>query len=215
MSSLDPTVLAAWDLSAWLHEPEPPASVGDLDSAERAIGRRLPGALRDLYLRHDGGSWLGGDLAVLPLLSGGDHSLARASSALRGWEWPVPEEVVVFGGDGKGSLFGVWLPRSAARPVVVQVGEIFEPGCMGVVGEDLNGFLRAWTAYYLQPYDEEDDVGPARDALGLPERLRSDDPDDELFASVFEWANPSLPASLSDPYEARLTADDVRRIAEA
>lgn len=215
MSSLDPAVLAAWELSAWLHEPGPPASVGDLDAAEQAIARPLPQAFRDLYLQHDGGSWLGGDLVLLPLLRGDDLSVTRASSAHRGWEWPVPEEVVIFGNDGGGEPFGVWLPGDAARPVVVRIGQIFEPGCMGVVGEDLNAFLRAYTGYYLQPYDEEDDVGPARDALGLPERLRSDDPDDELFASIFEWASPSLPGSVSDPYEARLTADDVRRIASS
>ena len=213
MSSLDPAVLAAWELSAWLHEPEPPASVSDLDSAEQAIARPLPQALRDLYLQHDGGSWLGGDLVLLPLLSGGDVSVASGSSTHRGWDWPVPDEVVIFGNDGGGEPFGLWLPDAAARPVVVRIGQIFEPGCMGVVGEDLNAFLRAWTAYYLLLPDDGDELGPALDALGLPELLRSDDPDDETFAQIIEWASPSLDASVNDPYEARLTTEDVRRIA--
>ena len=155
MSDLDPGLLAAWTATAWFHEPGPPGSPGDLESVEEAVRRRLPEALRQLYLRHDGGSWLGGDLALLPLLSGGDLSVARASAAHRGWGWPVPDEVVIFGSDGGGDPLGLWLPAAAARPVVVKIGAIFEPGGMGVVGEDLNAFLRAWTAYYLLLPDRE------------------------------------------------------------
>jgi hypothetical protein len=212
MSDLDPRLLAAWTATAWLHEPRPPGSLGDLESVEEAVRRRLPQALRELYLRHDGGSWLGGDLALMPLLSGGDLSVARASAAHREWNWPVPDEVVIFGSDGGGDPFGLWLPAAAARPVVVKIGAIFEPGCMGVVGEDLNAFLRAWTAYYLLLPDRVA-VTPGLDALELPEHLRADDPDDETFAQIVEWASPTLTGSMSDPYEAGLTADDVRRIA--
>ncbi|GAA3169702.1 hypothetical protein GCM10010531_23480 [Blastococcus jejuensis] len=203
--------MAAWRATAWFHEPGPPGSPGDLESVEDAVQRRLPGGLRELYLRHDGGSWLGGDLALLPLLNGDDLSVARAWAAHREWNWPVPEEVAIFGSDGGGDPLGLWLPAAAARPVVVRIGALFEPGCMGVVGEDLNAFLRAWTAYYLLP--DRKVVTPGLDALELPEHLRADDPDDETLAQIIEWASPSLKGSMTDPYEAELTADDVRRIA--
>jgi hypothetical protein len=212
MSHLDDRVLAAWTATAWLHEPGPPASPGDVESVEQAVGRRLSPAFRELYQRHDGGSWLGGDLALLPLLSGGDLSVERASTAHREWDWPVPDEVVIFGSDGGGDPLGLWLPAEAARPVVVKIGAIFEPGCMGILGEDLNAFLRAWTAYYLLLPDRER-ASAGLDALELPERLRSDDPGDETFAQIVEWASPTVIGSLSDPYEVALTAEDVRRIA--
>jgi hypothetical protein len=210
--ALDERVLAAWHATAWFHEPGAPAAPGALESAEEAIGRRLPDALRELYVRHDGGSWLGGDLTLAPLL-GDELSVARASAPHRGWDWPVPDEVVVFGSDGGGDPFGLWL-ADGARPLVVHIGAIFEPGSMGIAGEDVNAFLRAWTAYYLLLPDREATTA-GLDALGLPDHLRSDDPDEETFAQIMQWASPSIDASLHDPYEALLTADDVRRIADA
>jgi hypothetical protein len=213
VSHLDNRVLAAWAATAWLHEPGPPASLGDLEAAEQAVGRRLPETLRELYQRHDGGSWLGGDLALMPLLAEDDLSIARASTAHREWDWPVPDDVVIFGSDGGGDPLGLWLPAAApAQPLVVKIGAIFEPGCMGIIGEDLNAFLRAWTAYYLLVHDREA-AAAGLNALELPEHLRSGDPEDESFAQIVRWASPTITDSMSDPYEARLTAEDVRRIA--
>src|SRR4051794_24443003 len=114
MSHLDNRVLAAWRATASLHEPRPPAALGELESVEQALGRRLPEIFRELYQQHDGGSWLGGDLALMPLLTGDDLSVARGSTALRGWDWPVPKEVVIFGRDGSGDPLGLWLPATAA-----------------------------------------------------------------------------------------------------
>ena len=209
MPGLDPRLLAAWSASAGLHHPGAPASPADLTTVEAALGRHLPDALRELYLHHDGGSWVGGDLQLLPLL-GDELGVARASAAHRDWGWPVPEEVVLFGSDGGGDPFGVWLPDGPGRPLVVHVGSIGEPGCLGVVGEDVNAFLRGRTAFYLQLPDQ--DTTAALDALGVPAELRSADPDDDTARQLHEWANPTVDWSLADPYEARLTADDVRRI---
>jgi hypothetical protein len=211
MTHLDQRVVAAWTTTAWLHEPGAPGSLSDVESVEQAIGRRLPDAIRELYQRWDGGSWLSDDLALMPLRHGDDLSVARASTAYRAWGWPVPDEVVIFGSDGGGDPFGVWLPTADGRPVVVRIGAIFEPGCMGIVGEDVNAFLRAWTACYLLHHRQAATAG--LDALELPERLRSDDLDDQTFAQIIEWASPTIAGSMSDPYDARSTAEDVRRIA--
>lgn len=214
MSDLDDRISRAWTATAWLHEPRPPASPDALNSVEQSIGRPLPDAFRELYQRHDGGSWLGGNLVLMPLQTGGELSVARASATHREWDWPVPDELVLFGSDGGGDPVGLWLPAAATRPIVVKVGAIFEPDCMGIVGEDLNAFLRAWTAYHLLLPDRETATA-GLDALELPDHLRSDDPDDETFAQIMEWVSPTITGSMSDPYEARLTADDVRRIAAA
>lgn len=173
----------------------------------------MPPAFRELYARHDGGSWLAGDLVLFPLVREHDLTVARASTTYRGWEWPVPEELVLIGTGGGGDPIGLWVPAATpGRPLVVGVGSVFEPGCLGILGEDLDSFLRAWTAYHLLLPDREE-VTAALDALELPRRLRADDPDDETFALVGEWASPTIPRSLRDPYQARLTADDVRRFA--
>ena len=214
MSELDDRIRRAWTATAWLHEPRPPASPDELDSVEQSIGRPLPGAFRELYQRHDGGAWLGNNCVLMPLQAGGELSVAQASATHRAWGWPVPDELVLFGNDGNGDPVGLWLPAAATRPIVVKVGAIFEPGCMGIVGEDLTAFLRAWTAYFLLLPDRGTATA-GLDALGVPEHLRSDDPDDETFAQIVEWASPTITGSMSDPYEARLTADDVRRIAAA
>ena len=76
MSHLDPGLLAAWTATGWFHEPGPPGSPGDLESLEEAVRRRLPEALRELYLRHDGGSWLGGK-------TGGRYGVARWKASSR------------------------------------------------------------------------------------------------------------------------------------
>lgn len=214
MSHLDDRVWRAWMATGWLHEPRPPASPDELDSVEQSIGRPLPDAFRELYQRHDGGSWLGGDCVLLPLQTGGELSVAQASGAHREWGWPVPDELVLFGSDGGGDPMGLWLPATPTRPLVVRIGAIFEPGCMSIVGEDLNAFLRAWTAYYLLLPDLEMATA-GLDALELPDHLRSDDPDDETWVQIMDWASPTITSSMSDPYEARLTADDVRHIAAA
>ena len=212
MSALDNRVLAAWTATAWRHEPRPPASLDELKSLEQSVGRSLPRAFRELYQRHDGGSWLDGDLVLMPLQTGGELSVAQASKAHREWDWPIPDELVLFGSDGGGDPLGLWLPAVSTRPIVVKIGAIFEPGCMGIVGEDVNAFLRAWTAYYLLLPDREATTA-GLDALELPDHLRPDDPDDGTLAQIIEWASPTITGSVSDPYEAQLTPDDVRRIA--
>ena len=214
MTHLDRRILDAWAATASMHQPHPAADPADVTAAEHAIGRRLPQAFHELYLVHDGGSWLHGNMNLLPLDDGheaGEGSVTRAAATFRGWGWPVPDEVVLIGDDGDGDIFGLWLPEEEERPLVVTVGAIFEPGCMGVAGEDVNAFLRARTAYYLLPPDETTTAG--LDALEVPVELRSGDPDDTTWTKINEWASPTIPPSSMDAYAAQLTAADLHRIA--
>ena len=102
------SVLASWRLSAPLHEPEEPATAQALEEAQAALGRQLPDAAVALFRAYRGGSFLGGNLAIYPPLADGpeDLSLATASDLLRSWDWPIPEELVVFGDNGAGDQFG-------------------------------------------------------------------------------------------------------------
>ena len=96
----------------------------------------------------------------------------------------------MFGDNGQGDSFGPWLPRDGgARPIVVQIGELFEDACLAVVGDDLESFLRGWGEYYTQ--------------------LNSRDLDDDDFYEILGRANPGLPDPRPDPYERGLTAAQV------
>lgn len=215
VTHLDRRILDAWAATASMHQPHPAADPAGVTAAEHAIGQRLPQAFPELYLVHDGGGWLGHNLNLLPLDDGneaGEGSVTRAAAAYRGFGWPVPDEVVVIGNDGASDIFGLWLPGEEERPLVVTIGAIFEPGSMGVAGQDLNAFLRSRTAYYLLlPPDETTSAG--LDALDVPAELRYRDPDDTAWAKINEWASPTVPPALMDAYEARLTAADLHRIA--
>jgi hypothetical protein len=216
------SVLRAWELSAPLHEPNPGCSADELAEAARVLDRRLPAAFKQLYAAHGGGSFLHGNLMLEPLLppDGDDDALAVTTNAdeLRAADWPIPHGLVMIGGNGSDDLFGLWLPGDAeARPLAVQVGEIFEPASFAVVGDDLESFLAGWTAYYLLLLGDELDVGPALDALGVPAQLRvqSSGLGDEDLDALLAWASPHLPDVHPDPYERGLTADDLAQIARA
>jgi SMI1 / KNR4 family (SUKH-1) len=213
-------VLLAWQLSVPLHVPEPGASANDVTEAQRLLGRPLPQDAEELYLAVGGGSFVDGNFNLYPLSAprsdGTSLTLTTASDLLRSWEWPIPDELVVLGDNGSDDSFGLWLPRSGdARPVVLQIGEIFEDACLAVVGDDLSSFLVGWIAYYLLLLGDETDTRKAVAALGVPEGLRSLDESgsaDEFFA-LLNWANPGLPDARPDPYARGMTAAEVEEFA--
>jgi len=214
-------VLDAWALSAAMHEPEPAMSEADLERAERGLGRQLPADARAVYRMANGGAFLQGNLMLYPLLSAGaDETLALTTAAglLRSWGWSVADELVVFGDDGSDDLFGLWLPADGpARGLVVQMAEGFDDASLAVVGTDLAGFLRAWTAFYVLVAGDFDGSAAALDVLGVPPALRAageSASEDELRA-LLAWASPGLPDSRPDPYARGLTAGQVRALAEA
>jgi hypothetical protein len=211
-------VLAAWDASAELHSTNPGASSDGLERAQSEIGRPLPAAAVELYRTLDGGSLLHGNLNLLPLLPEGvTLALTTSSDVLRSWDWPIPDELLIFGDNGAGDVFGIWLPTTRdAQPVIVQVGEIFEERSFAIVGDDLSSFLLAHSAYHLLSFAEDEDVSAALAAIGLPEHLRESDlEDDEIYFELLLWANPELPDPRPDPYTRGLTAAEIGSLARA
>lgn len=199
-------IVAAWKLSG-----KSTLNPGATSSELRHIGRRLEKQLPDdfvaLYEHCDGGDLLNGNIQLYPH-DGEDLSVLRGSAFLRRYDWPIPPELVVFAGNGTGGSFGLWLPKDGSgRPFVIEVGEIFEDGSLSVTGTCLAGFLRGRSAYYLLSLESP---LAALEALGLPADFRRKDTD---YEAIMRWANPDLPEFPVDPYESRLTADDVRRLA--
>jgi hypothetical protein len=212
-------VLAAWDASPELHSPNPGASPAGLARAQIEIGRPLPEAAVDLYREIDGGSLRHGSLNLLPLLPEGvTLALTTSSDILRSWDWPIPDELLIFGDDGTGDQLGIWLPTARdAQPLIVQVGEIYgDDRNLAIVGDDLSAFLLARTAYSLLLLSDEEDTRAALAALDLPEHLHelAGEEDDDLFAFL-AWASPDLPDPRPDPYARGLTGAEVGSLARA
>jgi hypothetical protein len=154
-----------------------------------------PDELRRVCGELGGRELVGGNLRIYPLDADdpGTLTVANASDKLRSWDWPVPDAMLVFGDNGQGDSFGLWVPKDGgARRIVVQIGEVFEDDCLAVVGDDLDSFVRGWTDYYTQ----------------LSDRDLDDD-----FYEILGRANPGLPDPRPDPYARGLTAAQVDEFA--
>lgn len=187
---------------------------------ELRLGRSLPEEFKALYGGVGGGSFVGGDLTLLPLVETAEgeesYSVVAMADQYREWEWPIPHEVVVFASDGGGSPLGLWLPGELDRyrPVVVHIGEDFDDeSAAAIVGEDIVSFLTGWLAYYVVVWGDSVDPAEALKLLEVPEGLRThrDDDDDATFEAVMAWANPGLPRPLPDPYERPMSLRQIRR----
>jgi hypothetical protein len=205
-------IIRAWRLSADLHTLRPGADDAALRAAEESLGRPLPAALAALYRFSDGADLLGGNLTLLPLHGDEDSlGLDNASDAYRASHWPVPQEVLIFGGNGQDEAFGLWLPETADPAYdhpVVQIGELFEPACMAVYGTSLVRFLAAWSAYYLLL---EEAPARALRALGVPRALRAEESADD-YGAFAAWADPGLPDPAPDVYETAYDVEGLRRL---
>lgn len=208
MDDIDRTI-HAWRKSPTLHEVKQPASAQDFARAEVALGRPLPLDLKLIYGFSNGMGLMHGNL-VFDELAGGDASLVQNGDKLREWGWPIPDELLVFGGNGGDELFGLWYPNEAFpdwRTPVVIVGAIFEEERnFALAGTDLAPFLRAWSGHYLQISD--DSPVEALDVLDLPQSLRPID-DSKGLVPYFEWADPLLPDLDPNPYERGLTEHEL------
>lgn len=199
-----------------------------LDAVERKLGRPIPAQLREWSRTVGGGaSLVGGNLRTYAAIKAprvpGPY-LATARNALRSREWFVPDEVVPFGSDAGGDVFGIWSPvGGGARSLVVLIGAgdgtEDVPSC-AVVGEDLFAFLAGWIAHYVYAADEEL-AEEVQDLLGLPLDLQGI-PDEisrsagQHLQACLRWASPTLPDLRYDPDKGwPLSVEDARELAEA
>jgi hypothetical protein len=207
-------IVRAWGMSG-AGGPNEVATAEQLLDAQHRLGRRFPDELRALYERCNGAEVLEGNIQLYPL-DGQELSVVQASEFLRATDWPIPSDLVVFAGDGQGAVFGLWMPEDErARALVVEVGQIFEEDSLSVTGTSLSGFLRGRTAYYLLLLEAP---AAAVELLGLRKGLRTkeaDGLDDGDYEALLRWANPDLPDHAVSSYEARLTPDEVRRLARS
>jgi hypothetical protein len=180
-----------------------PASADDFAEAKREMKQPLPPAILQLYQVLNGGYLLEGNLTLYPLSRQQEGcSLTDGSGFLRRCGWDIPESLLVFADNGAGHYFAAYT-GSAISPwqcPIVEVGELFEPGCLALAGTDLLRFLVGYTAYYLLVLERPDLLR----SLGVPTTFERVEPDDESFAALRAWADPALPNPMGDPYIDRL-----------
>jgi hypothetical protein len=102
-------VLEAWRLSPMQHKFLGPLDEDGLLAAEARLGRPLPTMLRRVYEFSNGLEAFGGCLTIEPALVASD-----LADELRDSEWPIPPELLMFGGDGSDNHWGIWYPASAS-----------------------------------------------------------------------------------------------------
>ena len=201
-------IFRSWELSAELHNFNAAALIKDFKAFEEEVGWQLPQEWRALYAFSNGARLFYDNLNFGPL-SGGWRALIESSQSLRESGWPVPAALWVAGDNGAGDPFGLWHSGLTEKTApVVEIGQIFEPGCMAVAGRSLRVFLLARTANFLLSRTDEIDTEPALDALGVPAELRSGG---MAWDAIARWADPAWKDGQDNPYAECLTVKGVNR----
>lgn len=226
------TLIDSWVTSDPSRTWKPPATESEIRAVEEKIGYTLPSSLRELYRFSNGDENVDKVPGVVffSLLW-----LTEANENFIEWGWHIPQEVQMFAGDGGDDHFAIWLPETNSEVFnhpIIEVGEIFGPGCMGVVGTNLTSFLLGRTVwsllfeiYYLKDSEEPDardklkQVHTALDMLQVPQRFRRVDPfgedNERQFLQIIKWADPLLPDSLLasyGSYEQEYTVTDLKKL---
>lgn len=236
-------MLAEADL-AWLRiaaalcdpTPIPPATEAEIVAAEQQLGRTFPADFRWWLANVGATAAVGHDLvlntSLLPPSPEECHeAVTTAADQLREWDWEIPQELIVFGVEGSGEPFGLWLPSDGeAIPAVVLVGSGHQDDdpLLWIVGDSFTAFLRGWLGCYADSFDDPE---AAYRLLEIPTELQDDgeeftseelqrrdhtadaDGDDRRVREILRLASPSLGDWVTDPWnDRRLSADDLRRI---
>ena len=212
------TLFDAWKSAGAHHNVQAPATEAEIQAAETKIGVALPKLLREVYQLFNGG-WMW-DLPWLSLEPTSTYyGVTDGNEKLIEYGWHIPQEIRVFGDNGGGNPFGIWLP-ACGNPIfdqpIIDVADPGEDGCMGVAGTNLLSFLRGWSAFrlMLKELDKSKEI-TFLDTLEVPQPLREGEylPDD--IAPFRKWADPQLPDPSGDAYSQQYTIGDLKRIFKA
>ena len=201
-SSASAGLLQVWNalaLTGQDYEYDPGVDRRGTADVEESLGRRLPADLAAIYEAANGLYLLHGNLQILPITAEEENwCLPRHTDWLRSVEWTIPDEVVVFGGNGGDEVFGLWIPRGSdpeKAPVVLISDEDFtdDPG-YGLIGSTFTRFFASWTAMYLIITEANE---AALEALGVPNDIQEDD--EEILDRIIAWGDPTLAGDCHDP----------------
>lgn len=188
------------------HEFGPPASGAELSF--------VPAPLRPLYQRMNGAALFDGDLLFFQASGDPDEdgTVRHASRLAREAEWPIPQEVVLFGRDTGGEVLGLWTgPRDAAKypsPVVL-TGLLFQPASHALLATSFERYLLTTTVWHCFGTELAE---TAFAEFRVPVDLQVDELEELDAEAWFAWADPALPALPGDPYQEPLTGPEIRKM---
>ncbi len=188
------------------HELGAPAFGTELNS--------VPAPLRAFYKQMNGASLFDGDL--LFFAAGGppdeDGTVQHASRLAREAEWPIPQDVVLFGRDTGGEVLGLWTgPRDAAKfpsPIVL-TGLLFQPAAHALLATSFERYLLTTTVWHCFGTELAE---TAFAAFQVPKALQVEELEDLEADEWFAWADPALPALPGDPYQEPLTGAQIKTL---
>ena len=188
------------------HELGAPAFGTELNS--------VPAPHRPFYQQMNGAALFDGDL--LFFAAGGppdeDGTVQHASRLAREAEWPIPQEVVLFGRDTGGEVLGVWTgARDAAKypsPVVL-TGLLFQPAAHALLATSFERYLLTTTVWHCFGTELAE---IAFSVFQVPKPLQVEELEDLEADEWFAWADPALPALPGDPYQEPLTGAQIRKL---
>ncbi|MBI2684839.1 MAG: hypothetical protein HYX27_00880 [Acidobacteria bacterium] len=188
------------------HEFGPPASAAELVL--------VPAPLQSLYREMNGAALFDGDLLFF-MASGPrdeDGTVQHASRLAREAEWPIPQEVVLFGRDTGGEVLGVWTgPRNSAKypsPIVL-TGLLFKPAAHALLATSFERYLLTTTVWHCLGTDYAE---AAFETFQVPSALRADDLEELDAEAWFAWSDAALPGLPGDPYHEPLTGSQIRTL---
>lgn len=182
------------------------ASRDELDETEQLISPPLPEPVRKFYEMSNGAVLFYGSLTFFPLYEGG-LSVKSAGRLHRSAGWHIPDELVVFGDNGAGELYAYWAPDKKDA-VILQIGDIKEPHCLSIVATSFEKFLFLQSILLTYADGEQQKIGE----LPIPEDLKKKEYSGDDMADLLLWIDPERPHIPYDPYEARLTLDDIKKL---
>lgn len=174
----------------------------------------VPAPLRPFYQRINGAALFDGDLLFFAASGPPDEdgTVQHASRLAREAEWPIPQEVILFGRDTGGEVLGVWTgPRDAAKypsPVVL-TGLLFQPAAHALLATSFERYLLTTTVWHCFGTEYAD---VAFRCFHVPPDLQVDEVEEVDADDWFAWADPRLPALPGDPYQEPLTGPQIREL---
>jgi hypothetical protein len=185
---------------------EKPTEKTDIENFESFHHMKLPPEILAFYGTTNSLHVFNNCLRIEPLISENGFSVSNASDLHRSWQWPVPLEMYIFGDDGSGSPFGFWISgNTPGITPIVQMGEIFEPECMTICALSFSSFLISQFSFRLLEEDRENiDI-----VKKFVPNMKSGVQSDGLLKEVSIAIDPSLEKLHLDPYEDKLSREDI------
>ncbi|MDC7125386.1 MAG: SMI1/KNR4 family protein [Spirochaetales bacterium] len=195
-------------------EKNEPISMSEITEIEKKLCVIFPDDIKEVYTYSNGFDAFDGNLQLYPMAIDDDFCILNASNSHRSWDWPIPQEMVIFGDNGCGEPYGFWLSegKTETKCLIVQTGEIFEDKCLSIVANSFSDFLLIVLSFNLLD-ESKDNFTELTEYYEFDESIVVDD-EELLFKNIKNVINPNLMNFTADPYRDLLNKKEVIEFAK-